>query len=464
MNEKALKRAALYIKDWLRFQYERGDTPGFVVAIAHKGKIVFNEAYGYANLEKAEKLTPQHLFRIASHSKTFTATAIMQLQEQGKLRIDDYAVNYLPWLGQHKDKRWQKVTIRQLLSHGAGVIRDGPKNDFWNVEEPFPSESKFKNDILESNLVIDNNTRLKYSNYGYTLLGMIVAEVSGKPYNQYVIENIMRPLGLKNTGPELEQKIEKNLVTGYSLLGPHKKRLPIVQIDTQAMSPATGFYSNAEDLCKYFSAHMAGSGKLLSDESKKEMQRAHWQAQNASVKTEYGLGLEIEYANEHRLLGHGGGFPGHITQSYFDPEQKLVVVVLTNATGSWAGHIAKNAIKVLEYFQNNNRAPKWAKYQGRYMNLWWNVDIVAVGNKLVAATTDVWEPFEQPSELEHLKGNAFKISKTDSFGSADETVEFKLADGGRVEKMIYAGSTMLPEKEYIRRMSKKRLIGQGMVD
>jgi len=459
MKKEALERAVVYIGSWLRFQYERGDIPGFVVAIAYKGRVVLNEAYGYANLEKAEKLTPSHLFRIASHSKTFTATAIMQLQEQGKLRIDDYAVNYLPWLNQHNDKRWQKVTIRQLLSHGAGVIRDGLKNDFWSVEEPFPSEDRFKSDILESGLVIDNNTKLKYSNYGYTLLGIIVAEVSGKPYNQYVIENIVKPLGLKNTGPELDRNMENKLVTGYSLPGPHKKRLPIVQIDTQAMSPATGFYSNSEDLCKYFTAHMPGSGKLLNDESKKEMRHTQWQAQNTSEKIEYGLGLEIEYVDERKMFGHGGGFPGHITQSYFDPEQELVVVILTNAMGGWADYINRCVIKALDYFQDNGQDSRWTKYQGRYMNLWWNADIITAGDKLIAVATDSWEPFKQPSELEHLKGNTFKISKTDSFNSADENVEFELVADGRVKKMIYAGATMLPEEEYIKRMSKKKSIG-----
>jgi len=153
MDKTALERAAKYIKDWLRFNYERGDTPGFVVAIAHDGKTIFNEAYGFADLENRTVLTPQHLFRIASHSKTFTATAIMQLQERGKLRIDDSIVDYLPWLKQHKDRRWRSVTIRQLLSHGAGVIRDGLKNDYWSVEELFPSEAEFKKDLLAANLV-----------------------------------------------------------------------------------------------------------------------------------------------------------------------------------------------------------------------------------------------------------------------------------------------------------------------
>ncbi len=195
MDDKALGRSAFYIKDWLRFMYEREKTPGFVVAISHKGKLIFNEAYGYADLETKQRLTPQHIFRIASHSKTFTATAIMQLQEKGKLQIDDYTADYLTWLKDHKDKRFAKVTIRQLLSHSAGVIRDGKKGGYWQLDGPFPDEEKFKKEILDADLVLENNTKLKYSNYGYTLLGLVVKAASGKPYNDYVKEHIIKLLG-----------------------------------------------------------------------------------------------------------------------------------------------------------------------------------------------------------------------------------------------------------------------------
>lgn len=458
MDKIALERAAKYIKGWLRFNYERGDTPGFVVAIAHEGKVIFNEAYGFADLESQTPLTPQHLFRIASHSKTFTATAVMQLQEQGKIRIDDPVFDYVPWLKTHKDKRWQSVTIRQLLSHGAGVIRDGLKNDYWNVEKPFPTEKEFKEALLEADLVIDNNTKLKYSNFGYTLLGMLIAEVSGQPYSQYVVEHIIKPLKLKNTGPELNEQIAPKLVTGYSMMGPRKKRLPISQINTHAMSPATGFYSNAEDLCAYFTAQMTGSGKLLSDESKKEMQKAAWLAENTRDKEEYGLGYEIEYVNDRRLLGHGGGFPGHITKSYFDPKDKLVVIVLTNAMGSWSTYMDKSIIKVLDFFQKNHPNPELEKYEGRYMNLWWSADMVAGKDRLMVGASYSWEPFENADELERINGNVFEISKTDSFNSVGERVEFQAAPDGKINVITYAGATALPEADYIKKMAAKKRV------
>ncbi|MCA9342246.1 beta-lactamase family protein, partial [Candidatus Saccharibacteria bacterium] len=162
MKIHALNDSIDYIKSWLQFRYEREEIPGFIVAVSHKGKLIMNEAYGYANIEQKQKLKPTNVFRIASQSKTFTATALMQLQEKESLKIDDLAIDYLPWLKDHRDKRWQKVTIRQLMSHGAGVIRDGINADYWQLEKPFPNKQQLQDAILKSDLTIDSNVKLKY--------------------------------------------------------------------------------------------------------------------------------------------------------------------------------------------------------------------------------------------------------------------------------------------------------------
>jgi D-alanyl-D-alanine carboxypeptidase len=459
MDESALKRAADYIGPWLQYLYNHGDTPGFVVAISHKGKVIFNEAYGFADVENKKPMAEDHLFRIASHSKTFTATAVLQLQENGKLKINDPVSLHLTWLKDHKDSRWQKVTISQLLSHGAGVVRDGNDSNYWNVERSFPSEGDFKREMLETRLAIDNNTKLKYSNYGYTLLGLLIAEVSGMGYNDYVTKNIIEPLGLKNTGPEYDPARKHDYATGYTRMDDYKKRLPIEPIDTHGMSPATGFYSNTEDLCRYFTAHMPGSGQLLDDESKKEMQKAHWQGENTRDRIDYGLGLDIEYVDDRVLLGHGGGFPGNITKSLFDPKDKLVCIVLTNANGSWAGYMDKSIIKVIDFFQAHKDAPRWQKYAGRYSDLWHDLDFTALDDKLIVTGAGDWEPFKNPEELEHVREDVFRVSKTDSFSSFGEEVEFKMSPAGKVEKVRYTGASMLPEADYKKRMASKKRIG-----
>ena len=454
MNKDALDKATEFIYDWLSFRYKRDEIPGYTVAIAHKSKVVFNQSYGYANLEKKEKLTTEHIFRIASHSKTFTATSLMQLQEKEKLRIDDYVVEYLPWLKEHKDKRWQKVTIRQLMSHGAGIIRDGIDSNYWQLGRPFPNTEELKKEILEAELVIDNNTKLKYSNFGYSLLGLIIEALSGEPYNDYITNHIVKPIGLKNTGPEYSKAIDNKLATGYTRRDVNKERLPLAQIDTQAMSAATGFYSTAEDLCKYYAAQMIGSKKLLNDESKKEMQRVQWHAYTPHQYNheDYGLGLEIEFVNSHRTIGHGGGFPGHITKSMADPKNELVVIVLTNCIDGPASWIAKSIYNVIDYFQQNMPSSKpkhdLSHLEGRYMNLWSMVNIVVTGDKVVATYPNTWDTLSKPEELSYVDGTTLKVCETDSFNSEGELVHFNVKNG-KVESINYNGSTMWPEKVWL---------------
>lgn len=463
MKVTALRKSLPFIKSWLRLRYERSEIPGFVVAISHKGKLLLNEAYGYADLETKEKLTTDHVFRVASHSKTFTATAVLQLAEQGKLRIDDAIADYLPWLKRHKDKRIKKVTIRQLLSHSAGVIRDGSDSDFWQLMRPFPDEKEFKQEFIKCKLVFDNNVKMKYSNFGYTLLGLLVQAVSGQPYNDYVQEHIVKPLGLRNTGPEPDGSIQDRLVTGYTRRDINKTRKPVAPVDTKVMSPATGFYSTTSDLCQYLMAHLVGSEKLLDDESKKEMQRTQWRVPNNLEKEEYGLGLEIVHAKERRMFGHGSGFPGQLTFSLIDPKDELAVVVLTNSVDSAVGAIAKGVFSIVDYFQEHYEAkPKrdLSKFEGRFLNLWGMVDIVATGDKIVAIYPNMWQPFYAPEELEYVDAKTLKITKADGYYQEGEKIHFKFDKAGHVKSLVYGGGlTMWPEKEYLKRLGQQRVIG-----
>lgn len=462
MNSKALDRSVKYIDSWLKLRYEYEEIPGYVVAISLNDKILLNKAYGYANLEKKQKLTPDHIFRIASHSKTFTATALMQLQEKGKIRIDEYIADYLVWLKDHKDKRWQKVTIRQLMCHGAGIIRDGNNSNFWQLERPFPDAKELKQEILQAKLVIDNNTKLKYSNYGFSLLGLLIEKVSGQPYNQYVIENIVKPLGLNNTGPEYTASIGNKLATGYTSRR-DKTRLPIDNIDTRALSPATGFYSTAADLCRYFVAQFVGSNKLLDDESKKEMQRVHFHAYTPGQDNneDYALGIELEYVKARTTIGHGGGFPGYITKSIGDPKDKIVIVVLTNCHDGPAAMIAKNIFGIIDYFQekSSDKKPKYdlSRFEGRYMGLGSVADFVVIGDKVNFNYPNCWQPFSYIEELEYKNDTTLKITKADSFSNEGEEAIFSFKNG-QVESVSCGGYTLWPEKAWLEKQKGKKII------
>ncbi len=467
MNRHALEHALAFIRPWLHWRYDHQDIPGFVVAIAHQGETLLNEAFGYADLEHGITMTPQHIFRIASHSKTFTATAVMMLAEAGILHIDDRVTDYLPWLKDHHDPRWANITLRQLLSHGAGVIRDGESNDYWSVEKPFPNQAQLTEQLMATSLVIDNNTQMKYTNYGYSLLGLVIEAASGQSYHEFVTERIIKPLKLAGTfpdyRPEFDQPLPDTLATGYSRRD-NQVRIPLEHADTHGMAAATGFCSTAQDLCTYFTAHMVGSGQLLSDESKKEMQRIHWQAKTPgeSATVGYGLGLITESIDGRHLFGHSGGFPGFITKSLVDTKDELVVVALTNCIDGPASSIVAGIYKILDYFQQHTPLAKpehdLSYMEGTYMNLWGMTSIVVTGDNIVAANPDSWEPFASPDILAYFNSHILKVVDTGSFGSEGELVHFNFA-AGAVETISYTGATMWPQDAWLKKLEQR--MGEG---
>jgi D-alanyl-D-alanine carboxypeptidase len=465
MNTSALAESFEFVDSWLEFRRRRLQLPGLMVAVAHKGKILFNKAYGYANLQTREKLAPNHLFYIASQSKTFTATAVMQLAEKRKLHIDDGIVNFLPWLKIHKDKRFLQITIRQLMSHSAGIIRDGLDCDFWLLEQPFPSQTQFKRMVMESKLVIEPNTRMNYSNFGYGLLGMIVEAVSETPYARYVQENIIHRLGLNNVGPEFTPAIKNKLATGYSLLDDNGKRKPIVKnLYTCALAPAAGFYANIQDMCKYYGAHFIGTRSLLSDSSKREMQRCNWVRTAANPRREYGLGFNIEYAGTKMLFGHGGAMPGHSSQTLCDPAQELVVSLFINSIAFDTRSAVLGIYSVLNYFQANclnAGSPRSHKrFAGRYADLWGVFEVVVCGKKIVAIDPDQWCPFNQVEVLVPVNNKTLKCIEAPGASNVGYLIQYNFSKKGTVKSVVSDGQTRLPEHEYQRLLARKTKIGR----
>lgn len=460
MDAKVVSRLIPYLKDWLSFRYEQSDLPGFSVAIAWRGEVIFHAAYGFADLEKEEKLTTDHLFRVASHSKTFAGTALMQLYEQGKFNIDEPVVKHLPWLAAHKDKRMAKITTRQLLSHSAGMIRDGLDADCWQFEKPFPDEEELKRELLKADLIFDCNTTMKYSNYGYGLLGLVVEAVSGQSFRQYAQEHIIAKLNLQNTGPEYVDSIASRLVTGYTRVEGKLGRLPLTgKIDTAALSAATGFYSTAADLATYFSAHFVGSGKLLSDESKKEMQRTQWPVTLSAFNQEYGLGLQIDYVGKRRVIGHAGGFPGMATRSLAHAQAGLAVSVLTNCIDADPTAIARAIYDYIDFFEgacakDPDKYDALAKFEGRFISLFRTMDVLCDGDKLIGISPSSWQPFADVEELIAEDGETLRMNRANGFSFAGEILRYKFDGKGKVEMVNLGGFSLYPPAEHVKRLSR----------
>jgi CubicO group peptidase (beta-lactamase class C family) len=436
LTDDAVATAAAYWGGWLAFRRRYDRIPGVQAALWHRDRLVLSMANGVADAESGTALTPEHLFRVASHSKTFTATAVLQLFEAGRLRLDDRVDAWLPYLA---ERPLGDRTLRELLAHGGGVVRDGLDGDFWQLGRTFPDAAALAATATDGADILPANQEFKYSNIAYGLLGEVIEAVTGEPYATVVEREIVQRLGLQRTGPELEAARSDEYATGYSALAYADARIPIEHVDTRALAAATGFYSTGEDLCRYVSAHFGGDDRLLGDRAKRLMQKAEWHIAGGSM--EYGLGFQINDLDGRRLLGHGGGYPGHITRTVFDPEARLALAVLTNAIDGPAAPLAFAGVALIELAARPAKPGKELdraaaeRLCGRYANLWGVSDIVRLGGGLYALDPTATDPAAEPVSLEVTGPATLLIGHEHGTGSSGETLEFTLGDDGRVRSM-----------------------------
>ncbi|MGH2405262.1 MAG: serine hydrolase domain-containing protein [bacterium] len=424
------------IDRWVEYRRSFARVPAVSVGIVHDGLIVFKKGYGYADLAKRIRATDTTCYRIASISKTITATAVMQLVERGTVQLDDKVQKFLPWFRSKKDPGLTKITLRHLLTHMAGIERDGDTAHWEN--DQFPTVAHIQEHVRHGIAVYRPLETFKYSNLGYAIVGQVIGTVSGQPYERYVEDHIIRKLGLTHTSPTLSVAQRRRLATGYGRDIPPNDRAALAHAETHAMVPATGFVSNARDLCAFMSAHFLGNPILLSDESKREMQRIHWL--NKKTERHYGIGHDIWKADQNFIVGHGGAFPGFITRIGWDPERRIGVTVLTNALDDLAGTLLTGIFSTIYYFAEHSakfrtsgkRRSGLARYEGRFSSRWSDADVVRVGNQLVAFVLMSDKPMTDGAILERLGGHVFRIGSGDEFGYLGERAAFQFDRRGRL--------------------------------
>lgn len=447
---KTVRGLAPYLETWLEYQRDLNRIPGVQVAIRVGDELASSFALGLANEATGEKLTTGHLFRIASHSKTFTATAIFQLLEAGKLRLDDPAGQFLPEL---KGAPAAAYSVRELLGHQSGINRDGADSDYWIQQFDFPDRDRLI-EFCRAEAIFEANQHFKYSNMGYSLLGLMIEAVSGQTYADYIAQHITGPLGLNNLGPELPAQRERELATGHSArLAGHDARRTLPSSNTHAMSAATGFYGTAEDLSAYWAKHASGQPGLLSESSKRLMQRRESEMTRPTRRW-YGLGLMIDEVGGRTVVGHSSGFPGHITHSWLDPATGLSVSVLTNCLGGPATEWATNFIKLIDFAQKkpekkSSDASGLAldTFTGRFANDWGVFDIVNLNGRLVVLSPQ-GDPALTATELSALDANTLVPEPEAGFGAVGEKYSFQRAAGGAIEWVRSGGGRAWPIAQY----------------
>jgi CubicO group peptidase (beta-lactamase class C family) len=433
-EKKAIKQAFAYAPRYLEFQQSYMPYVGAQVAVRQDGKLLFNEAFGYSDLRNETPLTVNHLFRIASHSKTFTGVACMQLVEQGKLRLDDDARTFVPELA---DSAMGGVTVRELLAHGSGMTRDGEDSTFWALDRAFPDRDELIGEICANGKVLEPNEHFKYSNIAYSLLGLIIEGASGESYRDFVTTHIVEKLDLLHTGPDLVMDRIDDYARGYSSRAHGPDRIEIEHIDTYAESSATGFYSTAAELTEYFQAHLDGDERLLSDASKRRMRQVQW---TISDESKYGLGLSINVVNGRTYYGHSGGYPGHITMSKLDLDRKLSISVLTNSNDGPAATLCTAILCMIdlaldakgEAKTKRQKSKRLRRFEGRFATLWGVTDVVNLGGRLYLMNPTLDNPAGEAVEMDVISDTELKTVGDEGFGGYGEVMRYSLDDEGNV--------------------------------
>jgi CubicO group peptidase (beta-lactamase class C family) len=330
---------------------KKNNIPGISFAIVMEGRLVYSGSYGHTDLAKKIPVTTSSVFRIASMSKSFTAMAILKLRDEGKLKLDDPASNYIPELKNtvYPSKDSEPITIRHLLTHGAGFPEDNP----WGDRQLSDSDKELS-DFISRQISFSTSpgTAYEYSNLGFAMLGRIVTKVSGKPYQQYIRENIWMPLRMKSAAWEYTDVPAERLAHGYRWQEGQWIEEPLLHDKADGSWGAMGsMLSSVEEYAPYMALHLSAwppsddieSGPVKRS-SIREMQHP-WRFSGLNAQYTYPGGRPCAMASAYcyglrwsrdcegrTYIAHSGGLPGFGSHWQVMPEFGIGVVAMGNRT------------------------------------------------------------------------------------------------------------------------------------
>jgi D-alanyl-D-alanine-carboxypeptidase/D-alanyl-D-alanine-endopeptidase len=347
--EAALPQVTALFENFWR---DRG-APGLVFGVVIDGDLALVKGFGEQDRDTHAPVTPDTVFRIASMTKSFTALAILQLRDEGKLSLEDPVAKWIPEFAafDYPTRDTAPIRIRTLLTHGAGFPEDNPWGD-RQLSTPDDTLTAWLKKGLPFSTPPD--TAYEYSNYGFALLGRIVARCSGVPYPEYIARHILQPLQMRASTLEPESVPAALRATGYGRNGGQYQVIP--SLPHGAFGSMGGMLVSARDLGRYVAFHLSAwpprddpeSGPVRRS-SVREMQHP-WRPQGfqAGRTSAYGYGLGVSQTCQfHRIVSHGGGLPGFGSYMMWLPDYGVGVFVMANLTYTAGGAIAEQALDAL---------------------------------------------------------------------------------------------------------------------
>ncbi|MGB0985914.1 MAG: serine hydrolase [Pseudoalteromonas spongiae] len=449
----------------------RFDVPGMAVAVVENGEVVFSKGFGVRHLASGEKVNKHTLFGIASNTKAFTAAALAMLVDQGKLNWDDKVIDHLPEFRMYDPYATREATIRDLLSHRAGLGLGAGDLTIW------PDTDKPVEDVIHGirylKPVSSFRSKYTYNNLMFVTAGEVVARVSGKSWQEFIEQEMLAPLGmpLSKAGFSRIPKSNKNWATGHIPMD--GKLHPFFVNYLEDFRGAGAIASNVDEMANWLKTQLAGgempSGKVLFTE-KQQAQMWHPHITSMASKNAfndyrqqfrgYGLGWSIEDYQGYKKVGHGGGILGMVSQVTLVPEKQLGIVVLSNQQAfsalsaithevledaldlpnkDWVEDLAKKHFerKKKAYEKAEVEQPKQIQkalplsaYATRYNDNWYGDIVIAEQNGKL--TIDFTHSARLKGTLEHFNGNTFIVRWQEKLLEADAFIEFEMSPTNQV--------------------------------
>lgn len=300
------------------------------VLVAKDGKVLFSKGYGFANAEHSVMNTADTKFRLGSITKQFTAVAVLQLEEQGKLKVTDAMCKYV----ENCAESWKQITIHQLLTHTSGLFNFTTDPEYPRTAMLPSPPAKTLEKIRDKPLRFDPGTKFEYSNSGYAALAIVVEKASGESYPDYMDKHVFQPAGMKDSGHDDFTPVIKNRATGYVGAGATLRHAPFH--DMTIPIGAGDLYSTANDLLVW--DQVLYTDKLLKAPARAKMYTAE--------KNNYAYGWTVPKLFNRQVYTHNGGIFGFTTSIVRFPEERLVAIALSNNSSAATGKIGRDLAAV----------------------------------------------------------------------------------------------------------------------
>lgn len=356
--DPAYKEVAAFLERVITAEMRDKQLPAVSIALVDRDRIVWARGFGEADSVHHLPATAETVYRVGSVSKLFTDLGIMQLVEKGSVNLDAPVSKYLPDF--HPANPFgTPITLRQLTSHRAGLMREPPLGNYFDASSP--SLRATVRSLDSTTLIYPPATHTKYSNAGVATVGYVLERLGRERFPSYLAKHVLAPLGMDESAFELTPALKPRLATGY-MWTYDGRRFPAPGFQL-GESPAGSLYTTVTDLCRFMSAMFARGQGLRGRVLRPETLEAMWVPQfaPAGTRTGYGIGFRLDTLDGFRTVEHGGAIYGFATQATMLPDERLGVAVVTtlDAANAVTTRVATAALRAMLAARQHRPIPAW---------------------------------------------------------------------------------------------------------